>query len=149
MKNALDLQRKRRSGGDMNEAGNVFDNNELAAFVEATLKAISAGIRRASKELKDQTDEAEMVYDQFSAPNAIRFDVAISVKREDSSAGGLKLQVFSIGGGVDGKTALHSETVSRVSFDVPWKSTLTEKGQEDAERTSAKYRTILAGMDRD
>jgi hypothetical protein len=63
----------------MSELGNVFDNNELAAFVEATLKAISTGIRRASKEIKGRTDNAELVYDQFSAPNAIRFDVAISV----------------------------------------------------------------------
>jgi hypothetical protein len=49
-----------------------------------------------------------------------------------------------MGGGVDGKTALNSETVSRVSFDVPWKSAFTEKGKQLAEQRGAKNSANLA-----
>lgn len=100
----------------------VVDNDELTAFVASTLKAISAGIEEASRL---SLQEARSGHNTFEMPDKIAFDVAVTAKRSAESDKGLKVEVFSVGGGVSGKSTSHSETVSRITFEVPWRYTRT------------------------
>ena len=95
----------------------TVDNEELAAFVTATLTAIATGVETASNSATRQTRNG---HSTFEMPNKVSFDIAVTAKRTTQGGGGLKVQVFSVGGGVDGRHASESETVSRISFEVPW-----------------------------
>jgi hypothetical protein len=113
----------------MSEDRANFDNHELAAFVEATLRAISQGISSASARVKQDARDDELAFHQFASPKAVGFDIAVSVRRQNEKGGALKLEVFSLGGSVDGKSASQSETVSRISFEIPWTLGRTPKGR--------------------
>jgi hypothetical protein len=94
------------------------DNDELAAFVAATLGALATGIASASGEHSIGSSNGRT---SFGMPSLIKFDIAVTAKRTSQGGAGLKVQVFSIGGGVDGRHAQESETTSRISFEVPWR----------------------------
>jgi hypothetical protein len=123
---------------------NMFDNQELAAFIEATLKAVSEGVRNATSEVRAATPATALSHDEFRGPKTVDFDVAVSVRHQDGTKKGLSIGVQSIGGKYDKVSVEHSEKVTRVSFSVPWGSVFTEKGQEDATRRAAEYKLKLA-----
>lgn len=105
-----------------NENSAAVDNEELTAFVASTLKAIAAGIEEASATSLKQASNG---YNTFEMPNKVSFDVAVSAKRSHESGKGLKVEVFSVGAGIKGAKASHSETISRITFEVPWQYTRT------------------------
>ena len=103
---------------DMNENTIMaVDNDELTAFVTSTLRAIAAGIVEASGASLQREQRG---YSSYEMPNKIAFDIAVTAKRSSESGKGLKVEVFSIGGDLSGKNASQSETVSRITFEVPW-----------------------------
>ncbi|WP_043152685.1 trypco2 family protein [Sphingobium sp. Ant17] len=89
------------------------DNDELAAFVASTLRAISIGVRTAQPDVLSTDEYGETAFD---LPDKVAFDIAVTAKRNEEIGGGLKVQVFSIGG----KAANEDQTVSRITFEVPW-----------------------------
>ena len=95
----------------------IVDNDELTAFVAATLRAISFGVTSAGVTAASSRREG---HHSFDIPSKITFDIGVTAKRTSEAGGGLKVQVFSVGAGVDGKKVAESETVSRISFDVNW-----------------------------
>jgi hypothetical protein len=125
---------------------NMFDNQELSAFIEATLKAISEGVRNATSEVRAATPTTAHSHDEFRGPKTVDFDVAVSVRHQDGTKKGLSIGVQSVGGKYDKDRVEHSEKVTRVSFSVPWGSAFTEKGQEDAKRRGAKNQADMARM---
>jgi len=108
------------------------DNEELTAFVAATLTAIASGVDAASSSSIRQSANGRST---FEMPNKVSFDIAVTAKRTTQGGGGLKVQVFSVGGGVDGRHASESETVSRISFEVPWRHTHTSPIKSPSSRT--------------
>jgi hypothetical protein len=95
----------------------AVDNDELTAFVTSTLRAIAAGIAEASTASLQREQRGHSSYEM---PSKIAFDIAVTAKRSSESGKGLKVEVFSIGGDLSGKNVNHSETVSRITFEVPW-----------------------------
>ena len=106
------------------------DSDELTAFVSSTLRAIAEGVEEAARATRV---DKERGHTQFEMPNAIVFDVAVTAKRTGATSKGLKVEVFNVGGGIDGKKAAEHETVSRIRFEVPWRHTST-------------YRPDIAGL---
>jgi hypothetical protein len=100
-----------------NENETIVDNDELTAFISATLTAIAAAVESASGTALRQHSKGEAT---FAMPTQVAFDIAVTAKRTTQGGGGLKVQVFSIGGNVGGQHVAESETVSRISFQVPW-----------------------------
>jgi hypothetical protein len=128
----------------VSEQENMFDNQELSAFIEATLKAISEGVRNATSEVRAATPTTALSHDEFRGPKTEDFDVAVSVRHQDGTKKGLSIGVQSVGGKFDKDSVEHSEKVTRVSFSVPWGSAYTEKGQEDAKRRGAVNQATMA-----
>ena len=93
------------------------DNDELTAFVASTLNAIASGIDQASQASMKHSNNG---HSSFEMPSKVVFDVAVTARRVNETDKGLKVEVFSIGAGAKGKNSVHSETVSRISFEVPW-----------------------------
>ena len=100
----------------------LVNNDELAAFVTSTLRAITRGIEEADGQVRKQKMSG---YATFSMPNKVSFDIAVTAKRGDEVGGGLKVQVFSIGA----KASSEDQTISRISFEVPWHFTSTTTGE--------------------
>jgi hypothetical protein len=125
---------------------NPFDNQELAAFVEATLKAVSEGVRNASSEVRQATSEQSDTFDQFSGPRTVDFDIAISVRREEGTKKGFSIGVHSVGGSFGQQNSGANEQVSRVSFSVPWRSEFTDKGRAIAKKQGEENGRRLASL---
>jgi hypothetical protein len=93
-----------------------IDNEELSAFIGSTLRAIKTGIDSAGI----RVGNGPIGNDAFRMPKQVVFDVAVTVRHSDEASVGLKVQICGFGAGADGKLGSESQTVSRVSFDVPW-----------------------------
>jgi len=102
----------------------AVDNDELTAFVSSTLRAIAAGVDEAARNTRV---DKERGYTQFEMPPKVVFDVAVTAKRTAGTSKGLKVEVFNVGGGLEGKKSTDHETVSRIQFEVPWQHTSTYK----------------------
>lgn len=100
------------------------DNDELAAFVTSTLEAIAVGISQSGARQHRMNGHSS-----FSMPEKVSFDIAVTAKRGDEVGGGLKVQVFSLGA----KNTSENQTVSRISFEVPWNFTDTRASTRLAE----------------
>ena len=93
------------------------DSDELAAFVESTLRAIAIGIQNAQDaQIASAHGSGKSGY---AAPKDIEFDIAVSAKRTGSTGAGLKVAVFGIGANAGGDMSAESSTVSRIRFSVP------------------------------
>jgi hypothetical protein len=93
-----------------------IDNEELSAFIGSTLRAIKIGIDSAGIEV----GHGPIGKDAFRMPKQVVFDVAVTIKQTDEASAGLKVQICGFGAGADGRIGSESQTVSRISFDVPW-----------------------------
>lgn len=100
----------------------AVDNDELTAFIASALKAIAAGVNDASDASRQNSQTG---FNTFSMPEKVAFDVAVSAKRVSESGGGLKVQVFSVGANIKGSQEVASESISRITFEVPWGHTRT------------------------
>ncbi|QPQ55541.1 hypothetical protein IC614_02760 [Allosphingosinicella flava] len=90
------------------------DSDELAAFIASTLRAISVGVKQAHRDVAEPQRDGHAT---FQMPHKVLFDVAVAAKKVDELGGGLKVQVFS----ASGKRASEDQTVSRISFEIPWR----------------------------
>jgi hypothetical protein len=99
-----------------------MDNDELSAFVSSPLRAITAGVDEAARISRDDEDHG---YSTFEMPKEVAFDVAVTARQSGEKGGGVKIEIFKIGGGVEGKQTEGHETVSRIQFRVGWKYTQT------------------------
>jgi hypothetical protein len=93
------------------------DSDELAAFVESTLRAIATGIQNAQDaQISSAHGTGKSGY---AAPKDVEFDIAVSAKRTGATGAGLKVAVFGIGANAGGDMSAESSTVSRIRFSVP------------------------------
>jgi hypothetical protein len=105
------------------------DSEELAVFVESTLRAIATGIQNAQDaQISSAHGTGKSGY---AAPRDIEFDIAVSAKRTGSTGAGLKVAVFGIGANAGGDLTAESATVSRIRFAVPTNFKRTEPLRDD------------------
>ena len=93
------------------------DFEELSAFIESTLRAISEGIRGAQEEQISSAHGTGI--SGYTAPKEVEFDIAVSAKKTDTLGGGLKVAVFGIGANTKADVGSESSTISRIRFSVP------------------------------
>ena len=98
------------------------DNDELSIFVSSTLRAIAAGVEEAARMSQVESSGGRSSYEM---PDKVGFDVAVTAKRSGETSKGLKIEVFKVGGGLEGERSDGNETVSRIQFEVGWKYTHT------------------------
>jgi hypothetical protein len=106
----------------MADSAAAVDNDELSAFVSSTLRAIAAGVDEAARLSKEDKEKG---FSTFEMPNKVAFDVAVTARKSGEKGGGVKIEIFKIGGGLEGKRTEGHETVSRIQFEVGWKYTHT------------------------
>ena len=106
----------------MTETAVAMDNDELTAFVSSTLRAIAAGVEEAARLSRADKEKG---FSTFEMPESVAFDVAVTARKSGEKGGGVKIEIFKIGGGMEGKRSEGLETASRIQFQVGWKYTHT------------------------
>lgn len=89
---------------------------ELKEFVSDTLKQIIDGIIDAQKYAGGK---GTIIVPYSEQQKSVSFDVAVTVDESKQKEGKAGVTVWSIGGGISGKTESSSSIVSRIKFDVP------------------------------
>ena len=107
---------------------------QLNEFIKETLIQIITGANKANESLKDDgalvfpanivTTDGRIVYAKTDHPmpvpiSTIKFDVAVTESTERGKTGGIGVTVASIGIGTKRTEENSTNSVSRVSFEVP------------------------------
>ena len=106
----------------MADESQTMDNDELSAFVSSTLRAIAAGVDEAANLARQDKEKG---HSTFEMPSEVAFDVAVTARQSGEKGRGVKIEIFKICGGLEGKQTEGHETVSRIQFKVGWKYTHT------------------------
>jgi hypothetical protein len=106
----------------MPDTSALMNNDELSAFVSSTLRAIAAGVDDAAQTSRTNTEKG---FSTFEMPDKVAFDVAVTARKSGEKGGGVKIEIYRLGGGVDAKRSEGQETASRIQFEVGWKYTHT------------------------
>lgn len=101
---------------------------ELDNFITTTLLSIKKGIRDANIKICENDGKKlgiddTIQYEIDRGSKGIKFDIAVTVNKEDASEGGGKIRVAVIDIGGNTNISTKEEKVSRISFEVnPFKS---------------------------
>jgi hypothetical protein len=89
---------------------------DIKEFVSDTLKQIIDGVVDAQQYAKTKRAVVAPYHDY---QKNIGFDIAVTVDESKQKEGKAGITVWSVGGGVSGKTESSSSTVSRIKFEIP------------------------------
>ena len=88
---------------------------DIKEFVSETLSQIIDGVVDAQQQTKGKN---AVVAPHYAYQQKVGFDVAVTVVESMEKTGKAGITVWSIGGGVSGKSETSSSTVSRIKFEI-------------------------------
>ena len=89
---------------------------DVKEFVSETLSQIIDGIVDVQQRTKEK---GAVVAPHHDFRQKVSFDVAVTVIEGKETTGKAGISVWSIGGGISGKSEMSSSTVSRIKFEIP------------------------------
>ena len=89
---------------------------DIKEFVAETLSQIVDGVVDAQQRTSEKK-AAIVPYNKYD--QKVCFDVAVTVVENKETTGKAGITVWSIGGGVSGKSETSRSTVSRIKFEIP------------------------------
>jgi len=89
---------------------------DIKEFISETLSQIVDGVVEAQQRTKEKRAVVVPHHEYFKR---VGFDVAVTVVESMEKTGKAGITVWSVGGGVSGKSEKSSSTVSRIQFEIP------------------------------